>query len=81
MESVIVATPGETIRFEAGGAVPERIDLFDLRGRQVRSWLGAEIGEGWDGRLSSGEPAPSGVYFVRIMVGDDVGTFRIVRLR
>jgi hypothetical protein len=75
------ARAGETIRFEVTGIAPDRVDLFDLRGRKIRSWSGAEISEGWDGRLSSGASAPSGVYFVRVVAGNEVQTIRFVRIR
>jgi hypothetical protein len=75
------ARSGQVIRFDVTGAVPESVDLFDLHGRMIRSWGGEEIAEGWDGRSSSGEIAPSGVYFVRVTAGNEVGTFRFVRIR
>lgn len=75
------ARAGERVRLEAVGAEPERIDLFDPRGRWIRSWSTAAFVEGWDGRLSSGAPAPAGVYFLRVSTrGGESVTLRVVRL-
>ncbi len=69
--------PRTEIRFEVGGdqAHAARVDIYDMRGRQVRS-LDAGIVEpgarsvAWDGRDASGEPLGTGVFLARIHVGD-----------
>jgi len=73
--------PGETVRFALSGPAPDRLEIFDSGGRRIRLWTGADLGEGWDGRLASGAPAPSGVYFVRVVAGSEAATFRFVRIR
>ena len=63
------------------------VALFDIAGRQVRSLASGELstpGEHtirWDGRDASGAPAHSGVYFVKVRAGRDVGVKRLIVLR
>jgi hypothetical protein len=57
--------------------IPSRIgcaiDVFDAGGRRVHAFTtspGALLsGWRWDGRRANGEPAPTGVYFVRVRAG------------
>jgi hypothetical protein len=63
------------------------VALFDLAGRRVRSLASGELstpGEHtihWDGRDASGAPVHSGVYFVKVRAGRDVGVKRLIVLR
>lgn len=67
--------PQTQIRFEAGVAgQPAQIDIYDLRGRQVRSLgLGAVVAGSnsvtWDGRDAAGEPVAAGAYMAQVRVG------------
>lgn len=84
-----VAFPNPTIgstTFRFLGAVADDValatSLYDASGRRV--WTATTVGSTvvrWDGRFSSGLPAPPGVYFARIQAGNAVqsGTVRIVR--
>jgi voltage-gated potassium channel Kch len=52
-----------------------RLGLYDMTGRQVRTLASAEQTAGsytlrWDGRDEHGEPAPEGVYFLRMSVSN-----------
>jgi hypothetical protein len=63
--------PRTELRFGLTAAGPARLDIFDARGRLVRSLLDADIGAGdhvahWDGRDDAGRPAPSGAYLARL---------------
>ncbi len=60
--------------FELPAATNVSMDIFDVRGRRVRSLGGSEFGEGnghliWDGRDARGTDLPTGVYLARFNVG------------
>lgn len=60
--------------------------LFDVAGRQVRGWHWADLPAGpqtvqWDGRLSNGTHVKSGAYFLRLKVGGDIASTRVLRLK
>jgi hypothetical protein len=62
---------------------PVRVELFDARGRRVRTLLDGAAGSGptrlpWDGTTDSGARAGPGVYFVRASIRGNVATIRIV---
>jgi hypothetical protein len=72
------------IRFVLPSARAVEVALFDVAGRRVRSWV---WGEGfpagphtvtWDGLDGSGARAVSGLYFVRVRAGRDVGMRKLV---
>jgi flagellar hook assembly protein FlgD len=59
--------------------------VFDVLGRQVRSFRREGLGPGdhvlqWDGRNADGHGVPAGVYLVRYRVGDVSGATRVVRI-
>ena len=62
------------IRFHVPhGAKRVTLDVFDQRGRRVRSLFGDAAAVGWqeavwDGRNEAGRPMASGVYFARLDV-------------
>lgn len=63
-------TARTTIPFALPVAGPARLQVFDLRGRLVRTLLDQTLvpGEGaveWDGLDEAGRPAPGGIYFYR----------------
>jgi hypothetical protein len=58
-----------------GAATPMTIRVYDVRGRLVAEQIGAtqstESGTWqWDGRDARHRPVPSGLYFVRVAIGD-----------
>jgi hypothetical protein len=60
------------------------IDLYDVRGRNVRSWTAWPSNASaieWDGHDRDGRLAPAGVYFFRVDDGSRVVTEKIVKLR
>lgn len=71
------------IRFNLPEADRVQVDVFDFRGRRVRSILSGEerpLGEhsiGWDGRNERGAVVAAGIYFVRVAT-DNHGS-RVVR--
>ncbi len=74
------------IRFVLPEAAPAWIQVYDPAGRLVRTLRsGAELSGGshqvvWDARDDAGQPAGSGIYFVRLRVGDRSWTSRMVVL-
>ena len=66
---------------------PRGVDLaiFDTAGRRLRTVTNERLGAGtyrrtWDGRLSGGAEAPAGLYLVRIELGSERATRRLVKL-
>lgn len=69
---------------ERGGFV--ELDVFDARGRRVRSLLGEHRTAGpwdvvWDGLDDDGRSVASGVYHVQLTAGDTVDTARLTLVR
>ena len=63
--------PRTRIRFVLGSAGPVRVDVFDARGRRVRTLVAGTRAAGrhevtWDGRDARGRVVASGVYFCRL---------------
>jgi flagellar hook assembly protein FlgD len=75
-----------TIRFGLSRPGAVRLELFDLSGRRVRTLADAVMTSGehaatWDGRDDHGQPAASGVYFLRLVTPATTYHARIVALR
>ena len=72
---------------EAVSGSPVAISVFDVSGRQVRELVNETKSPGryeasWDGRDASGAQAPGGIYFFRVVVGNEVKPVsRILYLR
>jgi hypothetical protein len=77
--AIVFAVPGQ-------GARPVSIAIYDAAGRLVRSLLDGPVGAGehslpWDGRGSSGRGLGTGVYFLRVAIGNEVFTEKLVLLK
>jgi subtilisin-like proprotein convertase family protein len=64
--------PRTVIAFELGRPGPVRLNIFDLRGRLVRSLVDGEMPAGghqvtWDGLDRAGKAAASGIYFTKLV--------------
>ncbi len=75
-----------TIEFELPARVPLSVDIYDVRGRHMRSIAreASAIGRGtrsWDGRDTAGLEVPPGLYFVELRAGNAVDHARLLRLR
>lgn len=74
------------IRFTLFDAAPVRLDVYDVRGRLVRSLVAGTRAAGtyteaWDGADRGGAPVPSGMYLCRLQVGPDVVTRKVSIVR
>jgi hypothetical protein len=79
--------PSTTIRFGVPETTNVRLDVFDLRGRLVRSLVRDQL-EGpawhevvWDGTGDRGETVASGVYVYRLQAGDQTISKRMSLLK
>jgi len=75
-----------TIEFDLPEATDVRLEVFDLMGRTVTTLVDGLMDAGnhrttWDGTLSTGQGAASGVYILRLKAGDQQLTRRITRIR
>ena len=71
----VPARPGGTLAFwmrAGGGSGSATVDVFDARGRHLRSLFEGTVRAGserllsWDGRDGAGVRVPAGIYFVRL---------------
>ncbi len=74
------------LRYTTEEAGHVSLEIFDLAGRRVRTIVNQTLDASehtayWDGRTSSGLAAPSGVYFVRLVAGDDVASRKLLVIR
>jgi len=70
------------IAFSLPARAPIRLDVYDVRGRHVRTLARESLaGDGvraWDGTDARGMRVPAGLYFVELRSGDSVDRGRIV---
>jgi len=71
-----------TLRYAVPVAGQVTVDVFDLRGRHVRSLLNLPRETGWhtvrwDGQDGNGQPAASGIYLARVRVGNSTATTKL----
>jgi len=69
--------PSTIIRFTIPGEIGTRLEIFDMRGRRVRTLLEERLTAGthevfWDGRDGGGGLLPSGVYLIRCRAGEQI---------
>ncbi len=60
--------------------------VYDVSGRHIRTLVSKDMEAGdhkvlWDGKNSSGSGVASGVYFYRIIAGQNTATKKMVLLR
>lgn len=78
--------PVTTLRLELRAGGPVQWDIFDVRGRRVRTVHSGRLDAGiherwWDGNDDSGAPTASGVYFQRVATPDGVFRNKLVLLK
>lgn len=75
-----------SVRFDLAESGPVGVAVIDVAGRLVRDLGTQERRAGsnsvlWDGRGGSGRAVPPGVYFVRVNIGNQKESLRLVRVR
>jgi len=75
--------PSTTIRYELPAAGVVDLRIYDVAGRLVRALHHGVESAGpqektWLGRDERGQPVASGVYFYRLVAGDEVQTRRML---
>ena len=65
---------------------PVRLDVYEVSGRLVRSLFDGPLEPGrhrmaWDGRSDLGVAVGSGVYFIRLRLGGEIWTEKLLLLR
>jgi len=78
--------PITTLSFAIEGREFVRLRIYDAAGRMIRALVDRATPAGthevlWDGRDGLGNSAPSGVYFARLQVGDNVVTQKLVLIQ
>jgi hypothetical protein len=81
--------PSVTLRFAVpgtGGVQPVRVEIYDPRGRHVRTLVDDKRAPGryqvvWDGRNAAGVPLGSGIYFYRVRAGHEALSGKLTLLR
>jgi hypothetical protein len=78
--------PRTSVRFTIPSVADAQLDVFDARGRHVRTLLEGRVEAGehrvvWDGRGDGGGLAASGVYHARLRAGSTTETIRMVLVR
>jgi hypothetical protein len=79
--------PVTEISFRLAGPEPVSLEIHDVAGRLVRTLVDhQDLGAGlhheiWDGRTDDGREAASGVYFFRLVAGDQTRTDRLTLVK
>ena len=80
------AGPRTNIAFALEQSRSVTLEVYDVVGRKIRSLASGSFGAGshsvrWDGRDDSGASAPSGVYFARMIAGDEQSREKFLMVR
>jgi hypothetical protein len=80
------ANPGTLLDYSLSHAGPARVEVYDARGRLVRTLIDKyhEAGDHqvmWRGRDQAGRPVSSGVYYARIELGGTTQTCTMTLVR
>jgi hypothetical protein len=78
--------PLTTLSFSLGASAYVRFAVYDLAGREVAELVDGPLAAGphsvvWKGSDPDGRALPSGVYFARLTVADEVGEVKMVLLK
>ena len=74
------------IRFAIPEQMHVRMAVYDVRGRLVATIVNGQVGPGvhtalWDGNDHHGKRVASGLYFCRLVAGDQIRTRKMMMLR
>jgi flagellar hook assembly protein FlgD len=75
-----------TIEFSVPKSGPVRVGILDVQGRQVATLVNQAMNPGiyrirWNGKISSGGDAASGVYYAQIQSRGGSGSGRLVLIK
>ena len=78
--------PQTTVKFTNPRAGKVNLAIYDVQGRLVRYLVNENLAAGdhsriWDGRTNAGNPSPSGVYFARMISGQDAATAKLMLVK
>ena len=79
--------PVTTLGYVLKGPALVSLSIYDVQGRVVRRLLRPALRPGgrgvatWDGRTDAGLPVSSGVYFAKLIAGDEFDTRRLVLVK
>jgi Peptidase C10 family/FlgD Ig-like domain len=78
--------PRTSIRFSIAEPTVVQFEIFDIRGRSVSILLAGKLPAGghevtWDGRDSSGNQSPTGIYFYRLLTPRGAAIRKLVLLK
>lgn len=79
--------PSATVEFQLEKGGPVSLKIYDLRGREISVLVEASREQDvnyrlvWNGRDSRGEQVPAGVYFIRMVTGNEVFTSKMLLIR
>jgi pectate lyase len=80
------ASAGTTVAYALAEEADVRFEVYDGEGRRVRTVFDGRQGPGsyslaWDGRDERGERVASGVYFLRVVAGDEPRVHKVFVIR
>jgi hypothetical protein len=79
--------PMTNLRFAVPSAAPVNLAVYDVSGRLVRTLVSVASHDAgvhavsWDGRDSRGVEVAAGVYFARLLVGEETASGKMVLLK
>ncbi|UCG42160.1 MAG: hypothetical protein JSU73_09785, partial [candidate division WOR-3 bacterium] len=74
------------LAYSLPGPTKVSLDIFDANGARVRSLVRAQVPGGrhqalWDGQDRAGQAVPTGLYFCRLVAGDNTATSALMKIR
>ncbi|MDZ7262773.1 MAG: T9SS type A sorting domain-containing protein, partial [candidate division KSB1 bacterium] len=78
--------PETNISFRMDRSSDATLVIYDVLGREIRTLINGHLPAGeysiqWNGRDNGGNQVPSGLYFYRLMAGNQQAWRRMLRLR